>query len=147
MPSLRLLLLIPLVTAACNETSSGVHYDYVSRHRESFAFQVPREKIVEGIRNLMAERGGELVEPTTGDVIHTTNDFTITLVPAKAGTFVHIVASVRGRDGKITSAIDYDDLEWELAKRVEPDRTFALMEAANKRADSVAPRALKHKDP
>jgi hypothetical protein len=140
-----------LACSACDETSGDVRTSYVDRHRDTFVFHAPRARLVEGLCALFAERGLELIEPTTGDVLHTTRgepqyecttEYTIHLLPTRSGTLVRISSSQRDGEGKIRSSIErYEDLEWTLAERLEPDRTLEIAEEANRRADRVAPRA------
>jgi hypothetical protein len=139
-----------LACNACDETSGGVHADYLRRHRETFVFRVPQARIVEGLRGLFAERGLELLAPATGDTLQTsrgepsydaTTEYTIHLIATRSGTLVRMTRSRVDRDGKISSASEAEDLPWQLAERLEPDRALAITEEANRRADDVAPRA------
>lgn len=149
---IRPVLLWFLTLAACDETASSVSRDYVDRHREAFEFHADRAKVVDGIRGILADRGLTLVEPTTGDTLHSTagepslgstTEYTIHLIPARDGMLVHLVRQFRDQQGSgaIYSAARATDLEWELAQRVEPDRALAITQQANTRADKVSPRA------
>jgi hypothetical protein len=151
MPSLhKIPILLVLSLASCDETSGGVQQDYMNRHRDSFVFHVDRAHVVAGVRGVIADKGLELIEPTSDDTIHTTHgrggyettdEYTIHLIPSKAGYLVHIVLQSRDKDQKILSSLRETDMEWELAQRLEPDRALEITDAANKRADKVAPRA------
>jgi hypothetical protein len=136
--------------AACDETASSVQRDYVERHEQTFVFTVDRARLVEGVRQVVADYGLELVEPTTGDTLHTTRglpqsdyttEYTVHLISTHFGYLVHVIDQARDRDGKVFNSQRATELEWELAQRLEPERALAITEKANKRADRVAPRA------
>ncbi len=131
--------------AACDETAAGVQRDYVDRHKEAFVFHVDRAQVIAGLRGVFADDGLELIDPTT-DPIATTESpkhetYAIHVIATRGGHLVHIVSQLHDDHGKIYATIRDTDKEWELAQRLEPDRALDIEEAANKRADHVAPRA------
>ena len=158
MPSLIRLCLCALVLAltvtacsACDETSSGVSHDYVQRHREAFAYEIPRDQLLAALRDLLADKGMTLVDaPPGATTLHTTaaregggtDEYAVHLLPLRSGEMmVQLVLISRDDKGQIVSSLRDEELEWQLVQRAEPDRALAIMNTANQRADHVAPRA------
>jgi len=147
--SIRLGFACLLAIAACDETSAGVRQGYVERHRDAFVYRAPREQIVSALRELLAEHDVQLASDPASATLHTSvaktryesTAYVVHVIPLRAGGYqVQIVAVVHDSDGALKYSMRREDDEWQLIERVEPDRALAITEAANARADKVAPR-------
>lgn len=142
------LFLCTFLVAACDQTPTDVHADYLDRHRDAFIYSVGRDKIVAELRALIADDGLTLADDTGADLRTSRRrdglELSIHLAPlAKGGTIVHVVEIRRDAEGNVTSSTRDEAREWELAQLTEPDRALAILQSANERADEIAPRAKK----
>ena len=144
-PALAYPILLCLLLPACEPNPESTRQNVIQRERETFVYHRSAPELYHQARQLLAERGHEL--PATPPPVNTTvaspwrsdgHRFLVRIIPVDRGEhLVHITGQSRDRDGNVYFSERWNELEWELIQRVEPDRAVDIAAQARRQADDV----------